>query len=43
MCNDRSEIFDTYANVQLVFDREHLKVDGINRYRRLKGLFQRFC
>lgn len=42
MRHDGSEIFDAYANVQLVFDSEILKVRGVNRYRRLKGLFQCF-
>lgn len=42
MRNNRSEIFDAYANVQLVFDRKTVKVRRINGHRRLKGLFQRF-
>ena len=43
MRNNGSEIFHTYADVQLVFDGKVLKVHGINRYRRLKRLFQCFC
>lgn len=42
MGHDGSEVFDAYANVQLVFDSKILKVRGVNRYRRLKGLFQCF-